>query len=119
MRHTWGNRLRNIPEDVAELIKGVIGVDCGAQHMLKNADGDFCVVGGLYACVNPDWAEAEPTYSGHDTNRVRRKVEDALGLERGALLGIYRVNDAFYDVAPRRQELCAWVDGHTWQGGTV
>jgi hypothetical protein len=113
MRHTWGNKLRNIPEDVAELIKDIIGVDCGAQYMLKNPEGDFCVVGGLYACVNPDWADAELTYHGASTNNVRRKIEDALGLERGTLRGIYRVNDDFSDKLARRRELCAWVDSHT------
>ncbi len=102
-----------IPQDVAKLLKQIIKVDCTGQGYLRK-DGEFCFIGGLYACVDPDWAtKRPPLYSVVSTTRLRRKIEGALGLEKGSLLGAYQINDTFSDTDERREALTKWVNRQT------
>lgn len=103
-----------IPPDVAGLIREIIRVDCTTIGHLRSGEGEFCVIGGLYACIDPDWATSSVRAGTiPETNTLRRKIEDALGLERGALIGAYHVNDRYGVVSERRTALCRWVDKHT------
>jgi hypothetical protein len=103
---------KNIDPVLAEIMDTVIDLDCSLQYKLASGSGDFCILGGLMACVDPNWAEHEHT--ARETMHTKRLLEDMLGIK---LTGLYGINDRHQKHDTRRKHLHEWVARRKEQDG--
>ena len=88
-----------------EIAIAVADLDCEAtgdfRRVNDNNEPKFCILGGLYATINPDWA-----VEGDDTNTlILESVRAAYGLDFPELRGLARINDNAPDVETRRARI--------------
>ena len=79
-----------------EFVKGIVETDTRAQGQLVNCRGQTCFIGGLYAVIDPDWAD---DYHDHwarpriDTSDVVVNVSQAFGINIRTLEDCVALND--------------------------
>jgi hypothetical protein len=92
---------KNIPPkmgDVAfEIAMQVALLDCTISGQLADGEGGFCIVGGLYACIDPDWAVDSLKPGMYDPYKA---VRGEFGLE---ISGLVEANDKGRPAAGRGQ----------------
>ena len=105
---------RTIPKDVADLLKEIISLDGQATGELKASDGTFCFIGGLKACIDPDWAIKDYSlYYPDSTEDAIEQAERHLGLRVDTLWGAAIINDSSKTLPYRRRSLKLWIDHRT------
>jgi hypothetical protein len=75
----------------ADLIKGIIDLDCTITRRLRDGKGGFCFLGGLLAAMDPDWAV---TGEGLPGGFVGPLIVEAFGLGDLRIEDAPRINDS-------------------------
>jgi len=77
----------------------VVKLDCTIVDRLRDGEGGFCAVGGLYAVLDPDWAEGTKSES---SLRIYREVREAFGLHTTMIV---EANDTSGSISDRRKRV--------------
>ena len=94
-----------------EIAMAVADLDCEATKTLRRLDYmddqiKFCIIGGLYATLNPDWAVHGDNVINPSTN-IMGEVQDAFGLSHTETMGLIQINDNARRVTDRRMRIKA------------
>jgi hypothetical protein len=82
-----------------EIMMAVAELDCEISGTLRDGEGKFCIVGGLYACIDPDWAQTGKKGVDKSVDEYA-VVREAFGVETNKLV---KANDGGSErVAHRR-----------------
>lgn len=77
----------------------IIDLDCTGTGELKDGEGNFCVIGGLYAAIDPDWAVATDTESDTQEQQHYDEVAEVFGIK---ITSVFLTNDANKNLDSRR-----------------
>ncbi len=83
-----------------ELACEIVSIDCTLTGKMKDGKGNFCVLGGLYTAIDPDWAIRDDGISGNlGTAEMYRLIGETFSINVSAL---WKVNDCIPDLDERR-----------------
>lgn len=85
-------------EELYRIACEIIDMDCTLTGQLRDGEGNFCAVGGLYTLLDPDWG-AEKS-NGDGSEDVYANVKDLFGV---AVAYLYEPNDLHNDQQKRRE----------------
>ena len=80
----------------------IVDQDCTLTDELKNGKGNFCVIGGLYTTINPDWAASDILDTWQDEGEIYKAVADAFGIDVNLL---WIANDDALTIPTRRKHV--------------
>ena len=86
----------------------IVDQDYTLTSRLKDGKGNFCVIGGLYAAINPDWAESYKIHQwAHD---IFVTVADTFGIDVDPIINANdntKRGDPSNNIGPRRKRVKA------------
>ena len=81
----------------------IVDQDCTLTGSLKDGKGNFCVIGGLYTAIDPDWAEAPMyTFDPKEQSDIYRAVAAAFDIDVDPL---WMANDDSTTIGYRREHV--------------
>ena len=88
-----------------DIINAVIDLDCQATGDYRRDSGNMCILGGLYAVLDPDWA-----VGGIAFKIISAEIEEAYGLTSNTIAKFIGINDSALVRAERQANLHAFLD---------
>lgn len=77
----------------------IIALGCTEQNQLKDKQGNFCALGGLYAAIDPDWAVSTEFETFSKQRLHYKEIEEIYGIDVDL---VFTANDNTPNLIARR-----------------